>query len=528
MSGFRITIAACFLLILGVPFLLRGRAGSATRDPDALRLVIVTPHVPQIQQEFEVAFSAWHKRVHGQSVRIDWRVPGGTSEIIKQLESQYTAAAKADKFDFSDVKNPATAAGTIGYDLMMGGGSYDHGRLKSGVRVKLGTEDRTIPMSVPAGFTQTELDGWFGENKIGAQNLYDPQQFWIGTALSSFGIVYNRDVFARLGVPEPTSFEDLTRPELRGWVALADPRQSGSITTTFDAILSYYGWEKGWRVLREMCANTRYFTNASTKPPIDVSQGEAAAGLAIDFYGRGQSQAVLRAGQDPSTSRVGYVDPKGSVYIDADPVSMLRGGPNPGLSKRFIEFCLTEEAQALWQFRSWSNPESSKNPVNAAGERLGPRISELRRLPVRRVMYERYFDQLVDKVQPFELATDVQSRGWRTAIGVMMGAFAIDNAHEQREAWGALIAARRDSAFPRATLEEMERLFYAWPTTRVADGTALEFSAENFKAVRDSWRAPGAADLAAIEYTAFFRSNYRRIVELGKTGSEAAARVQGG
>src|SRR5204863_9037703 len=120
-----------------------------------------------------------------------------------------------------------------------------------------------------------------------------------------FGIVYNKLEFAGLtGRPAPESFEDLADPALLGMVILADPRQSGSVATTLDAILSNEGWVKGWRLLREICGNTRTFTNSSPKPPIDVSQGEGAAGLAIDFYGRGQSQAVLAPGQRPEESRV--------------------------------------------------------------------------------------------------------------------------------------------------------------------------------------------------------------------------------
>ena len=168
----------------------------------------------------------------------------------------------------------------------------------------------------------------YGQERIGPRRLYEPGQRWFAAAISSFGIAFNRDCLALLGREDPDSFEDLADPRLAGWLALADPRQSGSVTTTIDALLSNYGWERGWRTLRAISANTRYFTNSSSKPPIDVSQGEAAAGLAIDFYGRTQSQVVMRPGETPATARVGYVDPPGEVSIVADPVSILRGGPN--------------------------------------------------------------------------------------------------------------------------------------------------------------------------------------------------------
>lgn len=510
----RVAVLLAFVLILGVPFALRP---AAVRDhADADTLIVVTPHVQQIRAEFSRAFDAWRHKRTGRHARIDWRSPGGTSEILKQLEAQYKAVLANGQYRLENGE-PVLEPGVIAFDVMFGGGSYDHGRLKRGVALVIDGEGITLSISEPAGFSREQLDDWYGENKIGAQQLYDPEQHWLGTALSGFGIVYNRDVLRDLGVPEPRSFESLTDPRLTGWVGLADPRQSGSVTTTMDSILSNYGWDRGWRILREMSANARYFSNSSAKIPIDVSQGEAAVGLAIDFYGRGQAQSVLRPGETPETGRVGYIDPEGTTYIDADPVSILRGGPNPDLARAFVEFCLTEEGQALWQFPALlTNPRSDDNPLGPDGQRMGPERFELRRMPVRRVMYEKYLPYFIDKADPFAAASDVKSAGWRTAIGLMMGAFGIDTAEEQRAAWRALNAARADPAFPPETLARMEALFYAWPPITLPDGTTLAFNPENYRDIAAAWRDPAVAARAKIEYTSFFRDSYREVVALAK------------
>lgn len=514
MTVSRVAIVLAFVVVLGVPFALRP-ASEARRD-DAEVLIVITPHVQQIRFEFGAAFDRWYHARTGRHVRIDWRTPGGTSEIIKQLEAQYAAAIKAGLVRPDGSCQP----GAVGVDLMFGGGTYDHGRLKTGVRVMLDGPDgrpveAAIPMSVPAEFAPERLAEWFGRNLLGTQPLYDPEQYWIGTALSSFGIVYNRDVLTALGVPEPRSFADLTDPRFTGWLALADPRQSGSITTTFDSILNAFGWEQGWRILRAVCANTRYYTNSSTKPPIDVSQGEAAAGLAIDFYGRSQAQAV-------GGNRVGYVDPEGSVYVDADPASILRGGPNPDLARAFIEFCLSEEAQSLWQLQTVESvapagqaaPEGY--PAWPEGDPAGPVRYALRRLPVRRVMYERFLPFFIDQVNPFEIASETPSRGWRSAIGPMMGAFAIDMADEQRAAWRAMHSAAARAGSNDPTVLEMGRLFYAWPEHEFPDGTRLAFSPEHFGRIRAAWRDPAQFERARLAYTAFFREQYSRIVALAE------------
>jgi ABC-type Fe3+ transport system substrate-binding protein len=578
MTASRIAVVLAFLLVLALPFLVRERtAAGPHKAPDlrsAQRLIVVTPHIEQIRGEFGAAFAAWHARNFPADapVEIDWRIPGGTSEIVKQLSAQYEAAVRAaardgrlpnlTRSEDGDTAEVTVEPRSMSCDLMFGGGSYEHGQLKRGITLKLRHEGRDITAAVrisePADFPPERLIGsdtaWFNDNRIGTQTLFDPDQYWIGTALSAFGIVYNRLVLAELGLSEPRTFADLTDPRYAGRLALADPRQSGSITTTYESILNKEGWSEGWRILREMSANARSFAATSTKPPMDVSQGDAAAGLAIDFYGRGQAQAIAAARDvlagsldvdqaDPLADRLGYVDPKGAVYVDADPVSILRGAPNPELARRFVEFCLTEEAQALWQFHPPSTPAGATNPTGEGGLPMGPRRHELRRLPVRQIMYEKYLLYFIDKVDPFELASQSKDRRWRSAIGMMMGAFAIDVGADLRAAWSALNRAGADPAFPRDRLDELRRLFHAFPTgddvrQRFATAfpgavlpaaAALDFSdgitdrgnkgmnprdEDNCRRITATWSDPALRARLKIVYTDFFRANYRRVVEL--------------
>lgn len=581
MTRDRFAIAAVLGLLvalLGVPFIMASGRQDARGADDARRLIIVTPHTQQIRDEFGQAFSEWHLREYAEPVRVDFRTPGGTSEIRRQLEAQFRAAAAAGQIDLPEdpaAEGPTVTPGVIGYDLMFGGGSYDHSTLKAGIRVKVEGADVDLPMSIPADIDPDTLDQLFGPNTIGTQQLYDPGRYWIGTALSSFGIVYNRPVYERLGLEPPRNFRDLTDPRLRGWLALADPRLSGSITTTFDSILGNQGWEDGWKTLRAMSGNARYFTNSATKPPLDVGAGEAAAGLAIDFYGRGQAQVLAEGGKD----RLGYVEPKGAVYIDADPVSIIRGAPDPELANRFVRFTLTEEAQALWQFPALRREAARDNPPGPADEPMGPQVYELRRMPIRRVMYEKYLPHFMDQVDPFELASDISNPGWRTGVQMMMGAFGIDSADQCRAAWAAIARAESDPDFPKAELQAMRDLFFSFPKTPVTllrnhhafqtlspattdalppdrtltldaaqnllrsgalsstpdaeaelnallatDPRPLPFTQSSYAAVRNEWRNPAVEARCRIAYTTYFRDAYADIQRMHAELSRAPTR----
>jgi ABC-type Fe3+ transport system substrate-binding protein len=520
MNPARLAVVASLVIILGVPFLFR--PADAGRAPDAgeARLVVITPHIEHLRIEFARGFSEWHELKYGEPVWVDFRQPGGTSEIRKQLIAQYDAAYRRGDI----AADGSCPPGTMPYDILFGGGSYEHDQMKRGVAIELpGGREGTLPISVPLDYSQSQLDEWFGENSVGSAVIYDPDQYWLGTAMSSFGIVYNRDLLERLGLEPPRDWESLTDPRYAGWLALADPRQSGSVATTFESILNNYGWEKGWRTLRAMCANAQYFAASSTKAPLDVSAGEAAAGLAIDFYGRYQSQALREPGGGAESSRVGYLDPEGLVFVDPDPVSILRGGPHPELARRFVEYLLTEQGQSVWQL-------PAKGDI-APADAFGPREYELRRMPVRRVMYDRHFEQFIDKVNPFEVASDAPSLGWRSMISPLMGAFGIDLHHDCRAAWEAMHAIRAgadageldaralaDAGFesPSDAAAHADALFFAMPVHRFADGREVVFSAETYDEVRNDWRDPLRAAELKIAYTRFFRANYERVVELAR------------
>ncbi|MCI0365097.1 MAG: extracellular solute-binding protein [Phycisphaerales bacterium] len=504
----------CLVVLIGVPLLFRPEHHSMPGS--ARQVIVITPHNEQIRYEFAQAFDRWHQDHYGERAHVIYNVPGGTSEIRKMLEAQFTAAIEGGKEPGGDA------------DLVFGGGSFEHGRLKRGVRIIVEGTERYEPITAPVAFSDEWLAATFGENRVGEDPLYDPEKHWFGTVLSGFGIVYNRDALAQLNCAEPRSWADVCDPAFQGWVALVNPNQSGSVATSFEAILKRNGWEQGWRLLRRAGANARYFSGSSLKPPIDVSQGNAAVGICIDFLGRVQEQSMREAG---NPNRINYVDPMDGRMIDVDPISMLRNAPNQEMAQRFIEFCLSEPGQALWQL--------PRRPGDTQ-EGLGPRRFELRRLPIARFMYEKYFDRFIDRVNPYELATPLEHPNphFRDFIAPMFAAMVMDNHHELKEAWKAIASTpgfstssglmSADEATDPA-LKQMLTLLDAMPQIAGPDGVAYSMSdVDSLATVRTGWLRGGwsgrglwsehatPADEMRRQWGEFFRGNYRQIVRLSK------------
>ena len=82
-------------LVCALPFLLRpARDAGEWREGDPV-LVVVSPHIASIREEFARGFSRWHAARYGRPVQIDWRNIGGTTEIMRYLGGEYESAFRA-------------------------------------------------------------------------------------------------------------------------------------------------------------------------------------------------------------------------------------------------------------------------------------------------------------------------------------------------------------------------------------------------------------------------------------------------
>ncbi len=498
-------ITAMLLTMIG-PFLLKPVQSTAPARYDR-RLVIITPHHDRIREEFGQAFAAHWKETTGQILSIDWRVPGGTSEIAMLIKSEATAAFQQHwQRDLNQAWSPAAAQNCLsakapaddearkaylasdvgtGMDVFFGGGAYDfEQQAKAGTLVPGDGEKTGI-----SALMKKHPD-WFSESgipeKLSGEPFRDPQGRWCGACLSSSGIVFNRDVLRRIGITDdPDAWEDLADPRYYGQIALSDPGKSGSVTKALEMLIQQQmqiaidrlktdaslkltpeeleargvaeGWDAGMRLILRISANARYFTDFSTKIPLEVARGDAAAGMCIDFYGRSAEEGVRRA---DGTSRVGFVAPLGGTSISVDPIGLLRGAPDPELATAFIEFVLGDPGQKLWSFR--------------VGEPGAPRRHALRRLPVRHDLYTaENIPRMSDgKEAPFEKAKAFTYHAERTgaafsAIRFLVRVICVDSHDELHAAWKSII----DAGMPEraiTVLEDLTRVKYEAATGSIA------------------------------------------------------------
>lgn len=208
----RLLFVAALGLVIGLPFALR----PADEAPVAAgkRVIVLTPHNEFIRHEVGLAFRGWHQKHFGESVEVDWRKMDGSSTILRLLTAQYEALAAEGKEEEG-----------AGYDIVFGGGDYLFDvELKRGVTViDAKGETRKVSITQPITLDPALVQDCYRGEEIAGRRLYDADGHWWGVVLSSFGIVYNRDVLALRDLPEPQTWSDMAAPGYYNWVALADP-----------------------------------------------------------------------------------------------------------------------------------------------------------------------------------------------------------------------------------------------------------------------------------------------------------------
>lgn len=507
-----VLLAAFGVVLLG-PLLLRQKADF--HPPAEQTLAVITPHNEATRHEFGRAFAEYYFAKTGHRVAIDWRTPGGTSEISRYLASEYLGAfqnywintlhqpwSAAVESNYDNPKAPTDNAArraflqsnvSAGIDVWFGGGSFD--------AMQLAAAGRLVASGLIAAHPELFNAHAIPQN-LGGEPLWDPQGRWIGVCLSAFGLCYNVDAIARLHTAPPQNWRDLADPKFFGELALADPTQSGSVGKAFDMIIQQQmaeahdpavGWTRALQLIQRMGGNARYFADNATKIPFDVEAGDAAVGLCIDFYGRFQSEAVR---QPDGSSRLQYVSPPGGSSVGADPIGILRGAPHPELAREFLEFTLSPAGQKLWAFK--------------LGTPGGPEKYALRRLPILPALYAPEWAawRSDPEVQPYQPAQDfVYHPEWTgalfRAISFLVRAMCIDPHDELRDAWRALI----DAHFPPEA------------TAVFSDVTGVDYAAAN-GSIRETLRSASRVEQVRLaqQLSDRFRVQYLRAAALARAG----------
>ncbi len=175
---------------------------------------------------------------------------------------------------------------------------------------------------------------------------------WTGIYTGAIGFVSNTEFLAKHGIEAPTSWEDLLDPVYAKNVSMAYPYTSGTAYTTYATVIQMVGLEKAldwWEVFDQ--GSILQYTKSGSACITSAGLGEIALGI-------GFSHDIMKKGIKQGYPVVMSFPKEGTGY-EVGGLSLIKGGPEPELAKKFIDWCFTKKAQDLFQ-------QYNRLPINPA------------------------------------------------------------------------------------------------------------------------------------------------------------------
>jgi iron(III) transport system substrate-binding protein len=184
----------------------------------------------------------------------------------------------------------------------------------------------------------------------------------VGIYAGALGFGFNTDLMRRKGGAEPRCWDDLLDARYRDEVQVADPNSSGTSYTMLATMVQLKGEDQAFNYLKALHRNINQYTRSGAAPAQAASKGETLLG--ITFMHDMVTMAV-------EGGPVKVVAPCEGTGYEIGSMSIVKGARNMTEAKRWYDWALTAEAQALGaQAKSYQVPSNRDAPVPPKAPRL--------------------------------------------------------------------------------------------------------------------------------------------------------------
>lgn len=162
---------------------------------------------------------------------------------------------------------------------------------------------------------------------------------WTGMDAWVAAICFNTVEGERLGLPMPTSWQDLTDPVYRGHVSMPNPNSSGTGFLDVSSWLQLFGEEKGWAYMDALHENIASYTHSGSKPCRDAARGEVPIGISFAFRA-----ARSKAEGAP----IEIVIPSEGIGWDMEATAIVKGTSKMDAARTLVDWSVSEDANRMY------------------------------------------------------------------------------------------------------------------------------------------------------------------------------------
>jgi len=162
---------------------------------------------------------------------------------------------------------------------------------------------------------------------------------WVGMDAWVAAICFNTVEAAKLGLPAPKSWKDLTNPVYAGQVIMPNPNSSGTGFLDVSSWLQLFGEQEGWAYMDGLHQNIARYTHSGSAPCKMAASGEVTVGISFAFRG-----AKSKAEGAP----IDIIVPEEGVGWDMEASAIVAGTSKLEAAQTLLDWSITKKANEMY------------------------------------------------------------------------------------------------------------------------------------------------------------------------------------
>ena len=180
---------------------------------------------------------------------------------------------------------------------------------------------------------------------------------WTGMDAFLSVVCFNKPEGAKRSTAQPTSWQDLVKPEFKDQVVMPHPASSGTGYLTIAAWIQIMGEKAAWEFMDRLHQNIAVYTHSGSAPCVQAAKGERMVGIGFDMRG---------AREKTNGAPIEIVLPKEGAGWDMEATAIVKGTKNLEAAKKVADWVASKEANELYgkYYAIVAHPDVKAAPPN--------------------------------------------------------------------------------------------------------------------------------------------------------------------
>jgi iron(III) transport system substrate-binding protein len=162
---------------------------------------------------------------------------------------------------------------------------------------------------------------------------------WVGMDVFGAAVCFNTVEAAKLGLPKPETWKDLTKPIYKGRVVMPNPASSEIGYLDVAGWIQMWGDTEAWKFMDALHDNIVQYTHSGSKPCRQAGAGEFPIGLSFE----NRAMTTKKSG-----APIDIIFPTEGLGWDLEASAIVRGTKKVEAARALMDWLATPEAMELF------------------------------------------------------------------------------------------------------------------------------------------------------------------------------------